>query len=72
MQEQYNPQEIEPKVQSHWEQNNSFKVVEDESKEKYYCLSMFPYQVVVCTWVTFVTTPSVMWSRVSNDSRAKM
>ncbi|MCF2910622.1 leucine--tRNA ligase [Pseudoalteromonas sp. DL2-H2.2] len=43
MQEQYNPQEIEPKVQSHWEQNNSFKVVEDESKEKYYCLSMFPY-----------------------------
>ncbi|MCG7548914.1 leucine--tRNA ligase [Pseudoalteromonas sp. Of7M-16] len=43
MQEQYNPQEIEPKVQSYWEENKTFKVVEDESKEKYYCLSMFPY-----------------------------
>ncbi|KZX01792.1 leucine--tRNA ligase [Pseudoalteromonas luteoviolacea] len=43
MQEQYNPQEIEPKVQSYWEENKTFKVVEDENKEKYYCLSMFPY-----------------------------
>ena len=43
MQEQYNPQDIEAKVQSYWEENNTFKVVEDESKEKYYCLSMFPY-----------------------------
>ena len=43
MQEQYNPQDIESKVQQHWEENKTFKVVEDESKEKYYCLSMFPY-----------------------------
>ncbi|CAH9055618.1 Leucine--tRNA ligase [Pseudoalteromonas holothuriae] len=43
MQEQYNPQDIESKVQQYWEQNKTFKVVEDESKEKYYCLSMFPY-----------------------------
>ena len=43
MQEQYNPQDIESKVQQYWEENKTFKVVEDESKEKYYCLSMFPY-----------------------------
>ncbi|MGB1292528.1 MAG: class I tRNA ligase family protein, partial [Pseudoalteromonas sp.] len=43
MQEQYNPQDIESKVQAYWEENQVFKATEDESKEKYYCLSMFPY-----------------------------
>ncbi|QBJ63275.1 leucine--tRNA ligase [Pseudoalteromonas sp. DL-6] len=43
MQEQYNPQDIESKVQRYWEENQVFKATEDESKEKYYCLSMFPY-----------------------------
>ncbi len=43
MQEQYRPDMIEPKVQQYWAENNVFKAVKDESKEKYYCLSMFPY-----------------------------
>ena len=43
MQEQYCPDMIEPKVQQYWAENNVFKAVKDESKEKYYCLSMFPY-----------------------------
>ena len=43
MQEQYNPQDIESKVQAYWEENHALKATEDESKEKYYCLSMFPY-----------------------------
>ncbi|MDB1123226.1 leucine--tRNA ligase [Vibrio algarum] len=43
MQEQYNPQEIEQKVQKHWDENKTFVVTEDPSKEKFYCLSMFPY-----------------------------
>ena len=43
MQQQYNPSEIEPKVQQYWTENNVFKAIKDESKEKYYCLSMFPY-----------------------------
>lgn len=43
MQEQYNPQEIEAKAQSYWEENKVFQVREDDSKEKFYCLSMFPY-----------------------------
>ena len=43
MQEQYNPQQIETVLQQQWEQTNAFKVTEDANKEKFYCLSMFPY-----------------------------
>lgn len=43
MQEQYHPQEIEEKTQQIWEKQQAFKVTEDLSKEKFYCLSMFPY-----------------------------
>lgn len=40
---QYDPQAVEAEAQSYWEANNSFRVEEDPNKEKYYCLSMFPY-----------------------------
>ncbi|OOF42713.1 leucine--tRNA ligase [Rodentibacter rarus] len=43
MQEQYRPDIIEPKVQQYWAENKVFKAVKDVNKEKYYCLSMFPY-----------------------------
>ncbi|MCF6190883.1 MAG: leucine--tRNA ligase [Cocleimonas sp.] len=43
MQDQYNHKVIEPAVQKMWEDNKSFEVTEDPDKEKYYCLSMFPY-----------------------------
>ena len=43
MQEQYNPSEIEARVQQHWADNKTFEVTEDNNKEKFYCLSMFPY-----------------------------
>ncbi|WP_207916197.1 leucine--tRNA ligase [Lysobacter sp. N42] len=43
IEEQYNPQAIEPQVQARWEKEQIFNVSEDESKEKFYCLSMFPY-----------------------------
>ena len=43
MQEQYRPEEIESNVQLHWQEKQTFKVTEDASKEKYYCLSMLPY-----------------------------
>lgn len=43
MNEQYLPQEIEPQVQKHWNDTDAFKVEEDSNKEKFYCLSMFPY-----------------------------
>jgi len=40
---EYKAQEIEAKAQKYWHENKSFEVVEDDSKEKFYCLSMFPY-----------------------------
>lgn len=43
MEEQYNPQHIETNAQQFWQDRNSFQAVEDASKEKFYCLSMFPY-----------------------------
>ncbi|WP_017444584.1 leucine--tRNA ligase [Gayadomonas joobiniege] len=43
MQEQYNPQKIEQEVQQYWQQNKVFEVKEQPGKEKFYCLSMFPY-----------------------------
>lgn len=43
MEEQYQPQAIEPQVQQFWQDNQSFKAVEDSNKDKFYCLSMFPY-----------------------------
>jgi len=43
MQETYNPQAIESSVQQQWETNQVFKAVVDSNREKFYCLSMFPY-----------------------------
>lgn len=43
MQEQYTPAAIEKSAQNFWQENQSFVVTEDPSKEKYYCLAMFPY-----------------------------
>jgi len=40
---QYNPKTVEATAQSYWNEHNSFRVKEDPSKEKFYCLSMFPY-----------------------------
>jgi leucyl-tRNA synthetase len=39
----YSPQEIEQQVQRYWEQNQCFAAQPDSNKEKFYCLSMFPY-----------------------------
>ena len=43
MQQHYRPDLIEPAVQQYWAVNKVFKAIKDTSKEKYYCLSMFPY-----------------------------
>ena len=39
----YNPEQIEQAAQRFWEENESFRATEDPSREKFYCLSMFPY-----------------------------
>lgn len=43
MQELYSPADIENQAQSFWNESKSFYVTEDDSKEKFYCLAMFPY-----------------------------
>lgn len=43
MEENYQPHAIEAEVQLRWKQSNTFKAIEDDNKEKFYCLSMFPY-----------------------------
>jgi leucyl-tRNA synthetase len=43
MDERYFPEQIETLAQRHWEETGVFRVSEDRSKEKFYCLSMFPY-----------------------------
>jgi leucyl-tRNA synthetase len=43
MEEIYQPQLIEQQAQQFWQQNHSFRVSVDPTREKYYCLAMFPY-----------------------------
>ncbi|ALO46796.1 leucine--tRNA ligase [Pseudohongiella spirulinae] len=40
---QYQPAQVEQTAQQYWEEQQSFRVTEDPDKEKFYCLSMFPY-----------------------------
>jgi len=40
---EYNPAEVEKIIQKSWKENNSYKATPSKTKEKFYCLSMFPY-----------------------------
>jgi len=39
----YDPGAVERDAQDYWEREQSFRVSEDPAREKFYCLSMFPY-----------------------------
>ena len=43
MQQEYNPAEIEAAAQADWAVSGAFAAREDPAREKFYCLSMFPY-----------------------------
>ncbi len=43
MDNDYQPGQIESALQKKWDESKAFKVTEDPEKEKFYCLSMFPY-----------------------------
>jgi len=43
MQETYDPAAVERAAQDHWDRHHAFEAREDASRQKYYCLSMFPY-----------------------------
>ena len=39
----YNFNEIEQKWQKRWKDEKTYRIVENENKEKFYILNMFPY-----------------------------
>ncbi|TDG13003.1 leucine--tRNA ligase [Seongchinamella unica] len=43
MEQQYDPKTLEQQARDHWLANNSFAVQQDDEREKFYCLAMFPY-----------------------------
>lgn len=43
MEEHYHPEKLEASLQQRWQQEQRFCVFADDTKEKFYCLSMFPY-----------------------------
>ena len=65
----YNPQEIEPKWQQTWETQELYKTVEDDSRPKWYALTMLPYpsgNLHVGHW--YAMTPSdagARWRRMN-------
>ena len=61
--EQYNPHDLEPKVQKHWAENKTFKANDKSNKEKFYCLSMFHIHQESYTWDTLNYTIGDVISR---------
>jgi len=43
MESKYEPSGIEKQTQQYWDEQQTFKAVEDPQLEKFYCLAMFPY-----------------------------
>ena len=43
MRERYEPAAVEAEAQHYWEEQRCFEAKEDRTRDKYYCLSMFPY-----------------------------
>ncbi|MEE4202090.1 MAG: leucine--tRNA ligase [Halieaceae bacterium] len=43
MTQEYQPNAIEHDAQAHWQKSEAFKAMRDDSREKFYCLAMFPY-----------------------------
>ena len=43
MSKTYDHHALEVKWQAYWEQHRTFRVADDQTKPKFYCLDMFPY-----------------------------
>ena len=43
MQQDYSPRHVESDAQAYWSEHQVFRAVEDPARDKFYCLSMFPY-----------------------------
>ena len=40
---EYHPESVEKSAREQWEDSRCFEVSEDAGKDKFYCLTMFPY-----------------------------
>ena len=43
MESQYQPRELEPRIQQQWAATKAFVAPDESPKPKYYCVSMLPY-----------------------------
>jgi len=43
MNQEYNPEQIEIAAQAQWHKTGAYRAERDDSREKFYCLAMFPY-----------------------------
>lgn len=43
MEEKYQPAALEQSAQKYWQENGSFTVRQEDTREKFYCLAMLPY-----------------------------
>ena len=64
MNSEYNAQTIEQQAQQYWLDNQSFEVVEDNDKEKFYCLSMLHCDIAELS-VKVPTSSSMLFSLLS-------
>ena len=66
----YRFEAIEADVQSRWTAARDFEVVR-EDRDKFYCLSLFPYPSGKLPWGTCATTPSATSSRATSACAAR-
>ena len=43
MNQEYTPEQIELDTQARWTEANRYRAIQDDAREKFYCLAMFPY-----------------------------
>jgi len=44
MSQEYTPEQIELDAQARWAANNVYHATRDDTRDKFYCLAMFPYR----------------------------
>lgn len=47
---EYNFSDIEKSTQEYWRKNDTFKTIEDNTKENFIVFQCYPTQVVLYTW----------------------
>ena len=61
---------IEQKWQRHWEDEGTYQIDNDDPREKYYALCMYPYPSGRPTRATCATTPSATWPSATRPCSA--